>query len=50
MHVKGHKNDEGNERVDELVQWGKTAGCRPVLNALASRSTQVAKAKGDMVH
>ena len=26
VHVKGHRDDDGNERADELVQWGKTAG------------------------
>ena len=25
-HVKGHQNDVGNERADELVQWGKISG------------------------
>jgi hypothetical protein len=30
VHVKGHSADGGNDRVDELVQWGKTDGpyCR----------------------
>jgi ribonuclease HI len=30
VHVKGHSADGGNDRADELVQWGKTAGpyCR----------------------
>ena len=26
MHVKGHSRDEGNDRADLLVQWGKTEG------------------------
>ena len=25
-HVKGHSDDPGNERADELVQWGKGKG------------------------
>jgi ribonuclease HI len=30
VHVKGHSADGGNDRADELVQWGKTGGpyCR----------------------
>eukprot|EP01050_Picozoa_sp_SAG11_P013677 SAG11_NODE_1615_length_4578_cov_6.001786_6_plen_147_part_00 len=30
VHVKGHSKDGGNERADELVQWGKGDGpyCR----------------------
>jgi hypothetical protein len=30
VHVKGHSTDGGNDRADELVQWGKTGGpyCR----------------------
>eukprot|EP01052_Picozoa_sp_SAG31_P013453 SAG31_NODE_809_length_11922_cov_15.915504_1_plen_25_part_10 len=24
MHVKGHSADGGNDRADELVQWGKS--------------------------
>ena len=23
MHVRGHSSDEGNDRADALVQWGK---------------------------
>ena len=26
VHVKGHKEDEGNDHAAELVQWGKIAG------------------------
>ena len=26
IHVKGHSADGGNDRADELVQWGKSAG------------------------
>ena len=26
VHVKGHSDDPGNERADELVQWGKGKG------------------------
>jgi hypothetical protein len=26
VHVKGHSADGGNDRADELVQWGKTGG------------------------
>ena len=26
VHVRGHTGEEGNERADRLVQWGKTAG------------------------
>ena len=26
VHVRGHTREEGNERADRLVQWGKTAG------------------------
>jgi hypothetical protein len=30
VHVKGHSADGGNDRANELVQWGKTGGpyCR----------------------
>ena len=30
MHIKGHSSDGGNDRADELVQWGKARGpyCR----------------------
>jgi hypothetical protein len=30
VHVEGHSADGGNDRADELVQWGKTGGpyCR----------------------
>jgi ribonuclease HI len=30
VHIKGHSADGGNDRADELVQWGKTGGpyCR----------------------
>jgi hypothetical protein len=30
VHVKGHSANGGNDRADELVQWGKTGGpyCR----------------------
>ena len=30
MHVEGHSADGGNDRANELVQWGKTGGpyCR----------------------
>eukprot|EP01052_Picozoa_sp_SAG31_P039269 SAG31_NODE_5411_length_2554_cov_1.690865_4_plen_92_part_00 len=26
VHVKGHSADGGNDRADELVQWGKDNG------------------------
>ena len=26
IHVRGHIGEEGNERADRLVQWGKTEG------------------------
>ena len=26
IHVKGHSSDVGNDRADELVQWGKSDG------------------------
>ena len=26
VHVKGHSDDPGNDRADDLVQWGKTSG------------------------
>ena len=26
VHVRGHTGEEGNERADRLMQWGKTAG------------------------
>ena len=26
VHVRGHIGEEGNERADRLVQWGKTEG------------------------
>ena len=26
VHVAGHSGDRGNDRADELVQWGKTPG------------------------
>ena len=26
VHVRGHVGEEGNERADRLVQWGKTDG------------------------
>ena len=34
IHVKGHSDDGGNDRADELVQWGKEPGpyCRMQLN------------------
>ena len=30
VHIKGHSSDGGNDRADELVQWGKALGpyCR----------------------
>ena len=30
VHIKGHSSDGGNDRADELVQWGKSLGpfCR----------------------
>ena len=30
VHIKGHSSDGGNDRADELVQWGKSRGpyCR----------------------
>jgi hypothetical protein len=30
VHVKGHSADRGNDRAEELVQWGKAGGpyCR----------------------
>ena len=26
VHIKGHSSDGGNDRADELVQWGKSLG------------------------
>lgn len=26
VHVAGHSDDRGNDRADELVQWGKSSG------------------------
>eukprot|EP01050_Picozoa_sp_SAG11_P004505 SAG11_NODE_290_length_11190_cov_12.004872_4_plen_133_part_00 len=30
VHIKGHSSDGGNDRADDLVQWGKASGpyCR----------------------
>ena len=34
LHVKGHSGDGGNDRADELVQWGKEKGPYARLRAL----------------
>ena len=34
VHVKGHSGDGGNDRADELVQWGKEEGPYARLRAL----------------
>ena len=26
LHINGHSSDDGNDRADELVQWGKSLG------------------------
>ena len=36
MHVKGHSGDGGNDRADELVQWGKEEGPYARLRALGA--------------
>ena len=36
VHVKGHSGDGGNDRADELVQWGKEAGPFARLRALGA--------------
>ena len=44
IHVKGHSDDGGNDRADELVQWGKEPGpyCRMQLNGEGE--------EGDSIH
>ena len=32
VHVLGHSNDPGNERADELVQWGKADQYNPPMD------------------
>ena len=34
VHVRGHSGDGGNDRADELVQWGKGSGPYTRLRAL----------------
>ena len=34
VHVRGHSGDGGNDRADELVQWGKAKGPYARLRAL----------------
>ena len=34
VHVKGHSRDGGNDRANELVQWGKEEGPYARLRAL----------------
>ena len=34
VHVRGHSGDGGNDRADELVQWGKRRGPYARLRAL----------------
>ena len=34
VHVKGHSGDGGNDRADELVQWGKEEGPYARLRAI----------------
>ena len=34
IHVKGHSGDGGNDRADELVQWGKEEGPYARLRAI----------------
>ena len=36
VHVKGHSGDGGNDRADELVQWGKEDGPYAGLRALGA--------------
>lgn len=36
VHVRGHLGDSGNDRVEELVQWGKTARPYARLRALGA--------------
>ena len=36
VHVKGHSGDGGNDRADELVQWGKEEGPYARLRALGA--------------
>ena len=36
VHVKGHSGDGGNDRADELVQWGKEDGPYARLRALGA--------------
>ena len=41
IHVKGHSDDGGNDRADELVQWGKEPEpyCRLQLNGEGEEGT-----------
>eukprot|EP01050_Picozoa_sp_SAG11_P026514 SAG11_NODE_6375_length_1326_cov_2.696822_2_plen_190_part_00 len=36
VHVRGHSGDGGNDRADELVQWGKEQGPYARLRALGA--------------
>ena len=36
VHVRGHSGDGGNDRADELVQWGKEEGPYARLRALGA--------------
>ena len=41
IHVRGHSDDAGNDRADELVQWGEMAGphCRLPLDKEGEQET-----------
>ena len=36
VHVRGHSGEGGNDRADELVQWGKEEGPYARLRALGA--------------